>query len=108
VLLLHLLTVNYYLVFSEVYVLKAVNDLCSNTGIIDSLAECKAATRYLKTLGRRKGLDRSGRITFRTESAASYPKGCYTMGRNTANVFWNTHISGNAKHTARPICKEGE
>lgn len=87
---------------SERYALKSTNGVCSNSGMINSLDECKSGIKYLKTYG---GVD----IVFRkTESEATYPKGCYKYEEYPGTrIYWNTHMSGHANRNARPICKEG-
>ena len=80
--------------------MKATNDVCSNTGIIDNLDECISAVGYLKKRGVHVVYD-----WFETE--AEYPKGCYKY-TSKPEAYWNNHISGNAHLNAQPICKEGE
>ena len=96
------LNFNFYLLISESYVLKAANDLCSNTLLIDNLDKCKSGITYLKN----HGVD----VVYQnTESVATWPKGCYRYNLNSGDkVYWNTHSSGKANYRAQPICKEGE
>ena len=96
---LHLI-INFYLVILGRYVLKAANNLCSNTKVIHNIDECKESIRYLN----KHGVDA---VFHQGESSSSYPKGCYKIAGN-AYVFWNTRSSGSANDNAKPICKEGE
>ena len=92
----------FYLHFSEQYVLKEPNHLCSDTAIIDNMNDCKASPESLK----------EGGYFGWAESTTAWPKGCYrTRLRSvlsSAIVYWNTHSSGSRNRYAQPICKKGK
>ena len=92
------LIINICLLISDKYVLKAANELCSSTGVIDNLDECISSIGYLKQHGVEVDFERR-------ESTEEWPKGCY---KSVFWAYWNPHSSGNANDDAQPICKEGE
>ena len=96
---MYLLHLNCYLLISEVYILKAANELCANRDIIGSFAECKLASAELNLHFYPKGSFNLGSF---------YPKGCFKISTGQYS-YWNSHISGSgATSSAQPICKNGE
>ena len=89
------LLLSFYILILVPYFVQLGKELCTGTEIINTLEECKEATRLLD-------------LNFReTKSTESYPKGCYRY-KETKEVYWNTHSSGKQPSNGHPICKKGE
>ena len=98
---MYLLHLNRYLLISEVYILKAANELCANRDIIGSFAECKLASAELN-------LRFNSYLILNSYSTTYYPKGCFKTSTGQYS-YWNSHISGGGATTsAQPICKKSE